>query len=311
MNYYDILGLKRGASKREITDAYRKRAKEYHPDTNRHDPNAEQKFKALHDAYINLLNFTDRPHTSHNAINPSPTRRNSVKEITLTIYEAINGVHYKIDDANGRCDTCLGAGYVRLKVPSSCPYCGGTGNSAYKNRGPLSINVVCAHCDGSGRTMRRNCFECHGFGTKAGAGLIIDLPAGCLAGDSFTIENGFSNTENNVKGDLELLIALKPDPRFRVLGKDIEMQVMIDVWEAVLGVSKKNIVGPCGDNHTFSIPSGTMHGQRIRIKNMGMRKMTDDLDKGDLILIVSIMIPNGDDPKIKEAYRRLRDELIT
>lgn len=311
MNFYNILGLNPGASKKEIIAAYRKKAKEYHPDINGNDPSLKRKFTELHEAYKNLLDNIDLPIgrvRSTFSENLTAVRLNSIKEIKLTLYEAINGIHYKIDDANSVCDTCNGAGHIRLKEPSACPYCDGTGNSAHKKRGALSINIVCTHCEGSGKTMRRKCFECHGFGTKAGRGLIVDLPAGCLVGESFVIENGFSNQENNVKGDLELLIALKSEPGFRVLGKDIEMQVYVDVWDAVLGCGKE-IYGPGGNLHKFSIPAGTNHGRRIRLKNMGMRQKTEDIDKGDLIIIVCIKIPNGENPKIKEAFTRLRKDL--
>ena len=312
MNSYQILGVKPGASKQEITAAFRKKAKECHPDINRHDLTLERKFKELNDAYRKLLENLDeapaseRPST--HSYRSSPRRVNSIKEIHLTIDEAMNGVHYRIDDVHGHCDTCHGDGFVRLKQPTACPYCGGTGNSAYKDRGPLQIKIVCSHCEGSGKTTRRKCLECHGFGTKAGAGLVIDLPAGCLAGDSFVVENGFSNQDNNVIGDLELLIALKPDPRFRVLGRDIEMHLKLDVWEAVLG-GKKDVHGPDGERYTFNVPRGTPQGRRIRLKDMGMRKNTDDAEKGDLIAVVFIQIPSGDDPKIKEAYERLRNDL--
>lgn len=313
MNPYEILGVKKGASKQEIISAFRNKAKTCHPDVNRHDPSLEKKFKEINEAYRKLLALGDSSNGVQSEYGESfysdePTRINSVKEIHLTISEAMKGVHYKIDDTNQHCDTCNGEGMLHLKNAISCPYCKGTGNSASHNEGPVFIDVVCSHCAGTGRTTKRQCYECHGYGTKAGAGLVLDLPAGCLAGDSFVVKNGYSNRENNIIGDLELLISIKAERRFRVVGKDIETQVKLNVWDAVLG-GKISVMGPDGEQYQLVIPSGTSHGRRFRLAGMGMRKYTNETEKGDLVVISIIHIPEKLTPKAKEAYERLRREL--
>lgn len=312
MDFFRILGVKANASKQEISVAFRMKAKKLHPDVTGGDPILEKQFKELNDAYRAALEYleTERSSGSMSGAYPSrPQRLNSIKEIHLGLAEAINGTKYRIDDSNGLCDTCGGEGHVRLKQAISCSFCGGTGNSAYRDKGPLQISVVCSNCVGSGKTIKRQCFECHGFGTKAGAGLVVDLPPGCLAGDSFIVENGFSNREKNIIGDLELVVNLKPDPLYKVHGRDIHMQLFVEVWDAVLG-AEKGVVDPGGVNHRVRIKSGTSHGTRLRVRNMGMRRNTDDQEKGDLIISVAVLIPTSDDPKIKEAYERLRRHFV-
>lgn len=241
MNNYEVLGISPGASKKEVVEAYRKKAKEFHPDLNPDNPDAAKRFKEINDAYRAITSYgvTRDVTETFSATHDYPPRRvNSVKEITLTIEEAINGVLYRIDDADERCDTCSGGGEICLKYPIPCHYCKGTGVSTNKNSGLLHIDVVCSHCDGTGKSTRQKCGECHGFGVKSGAGLVIELPPGCLAGDSFIVENGYSNPSRNIIGDLEVVIAIKKDPRYRIVGSDIEMELKLEVWEAVLGASK-------------------------------------------------------------------------
>lgn len=314
MSPYEILGVKRGSDKERVVSAYRKLAKQYHPDANPNDPKASDRFAEINNAYQAILKELDNPSPVNSFFNPAkpnrPKRTNRIiqKEITISLNEAINGTVYVVEGGSGPCLDCHGEGFHRSKHVVRCDVCNGSGVSGYGERGIIQVKLICDHCAGSGKTTRIRCHTCYGFGSSPKHALNVEIPKGTLDGDVLLVEGGANDPEGNVVGDLELTVKIAPNGVYRTNGIDIETRVVVDVWDAALG-SQRTVKSPDGTQYKLNIPAGTAHGTKFTLQGQGIRKLLEDGETGNLVAILAIKIPDASAGKEKEAYERLRDSL--
>jgi molecular chaperone DnaJ len=217
-DYYEVLGVVRSASAKEIADAYRKLAIKYHPDSYPDDDEASVRFKEAAEAYEVLGDSEKRSvydRYGHSGLNAGtgggtgfrdvedifdafgdifgfgdmfgggrrrrgPRRGADIKaEVVLDLEEAIAGVNKEIKFRRSKlCDGCQGSGARAGSHPITCTHCGGRG-AVVQSAGILRVQTTCSACHGSGRVITDPCKQCHGKGYEAEAvSLNVDIPAG-------------------------------------------------------------------------------------------------------------------------------------
>ncbi len=232
-NYYDILGIDKNASQDEIKSAYRKLAKQYHPDVNK-SPGAETKFKEVSEAY-DVLSDPDKklqydtygtvgdtgaeeaydPFGGFNPFGGFGRRPRQTAEkgdnakitINLTLQEMYEGIHKKIRMKKKiTCPHCHGSG-SETNETTICSECNGSGWKVQTERTQFGIEqrmTPCPHCHGTGRYVKNPCNHCGGQGIIDGQEEIeFDVPAG-MSEDTYFVLPGKGNMgpHRGVPGDL-------------------------------------------------------------------------------------------------------------
>ena len=304
MNPYEILGVPPSAGKQEISAAFRKKAKDCHPDLYPSDKSAEVRFIQLKKAYEEAVaNFVGlqaaRP--------PRPNRatRTIRREVTLSVPEVVRGTTVRMPGSSGPCLGCGGEGHLRSNHAVACGTCGGSGISGYREKGIIRVKVACPDCAGSGRTTRITCVECGGYGSAPSVALDVDVPPGCRDGDVLSVPGGSSDPERGIAGDLEIVVRVKEGDGWRIVRDDIEKDVEIPVWDAVLG-TELAVEGPDGRRFKLTVPPGSQSGRRFRLKGQGY---AGGGTRGDFVAVLGIAVPNPADPDVRRAFERLRDDI--
>lgn len=228
MDYYAVLGVGNKATQEEIKSAYRKLAKQYHPDVRPNDIEAEQKFKQISEAYETLSDENKRaqydnpwrPFDASSGMNfesfnfnfggnifeeffgPSRRQINRNLEIQLTVepkYFILGGSHQVNLARYIFCYTCQGGGGEK----STCHICKGTGRISY-TQGAYMLNTQCNSCSGSGQTIAVPCEICHGKGKQLiNETVTIQIPQNCPVQAAFKVEGrGHAEIQNMPPGDL-------------------------------------------------------------------------------------------------------------
>ena len=218
-DYYAVLGVDRKASQDQIKKAYRKLARQYHPDRNPGDKAAEERFKQISQAYDVLGDadkrkeydrgpavFTGAPGGGFGGFDvggfgdilsnlfgggataretrPRPQRgRDREADLSITIDQAINGAQVPLSvPTSETCRTCGGTGAKPGTAPAVCPRCQGRGIES-QGQGMFSISTPCQRCGGSGTIIEDPCPTCHGSGaTRIVKRYRVNIPAGVREG---------------------------------------------------------------------------------------------------------------------------------
>ena len=222
-DYYEVLGVERSADDREIKKAYKRLAMKYHPDRNRDDPEAEEKFKEVKEAYEILTDEQKRAaydRYGHAGVDPNmgaggggfgaggadfgdifgdvfgdifgggrrqqrASRGADLRyNMELTLEEAVRGVSKEIKVPTlVGCDECHGSGARAGSQPQTCPTCHGTGQVQMR-QGFFAVTQPCPHCRGKGKIIKDPCRKCHGEGRfQKTKTLNVKIPAGVDTGD--------------------------------------------------------------------------------------------------------------------------------
>src|SRR6266850_186653 len=325
-DYYEVLGIKRGASDDEIKKAYRKLARKFHPDLNPGDKTAEEQFKQLQEAYDVLseaenrklydqygenwravkagagvpppgwegaqrtaggpppggFDFSDFDFSSFGGAGgfdfgdlfgrPGRSARRSSRgrdveaELELSLEEAHRG----------------GRRTLQLQAAEACPTCNGTGEKD---------NKPCPTCGGDGRVLKPKTIE-------------VNIPAGVRDGSTIRLAGQGGAALNGAQpGDLYLHIRLRPHPVFIVRGDDLEVELPIAPWEAVLGAK---VEAPTIDGKVeLTVPPGAQSGQRLRLRGQGLNKRKGG--RGDEYVRLKIVVPKEISPEEHRLYEELRN----
>jgi DnaJ-class molecular chaperone len=291
-DYYEVLGVKRGASDDEIKKAYRKLARKFHPDLNPGDKNAEGQFKQLQEAYDVLAKAEDRKLYDEYGDNwravkagagvpppPGPEPRAGA---------------YDFNDFDfGRFSSGGSGGFDIFEEL----FGGARGRGQPRGRGrdveaELELSLEEAHRGGR-RTLQMQGAE---------KTIDVNIPAGVLDGSTVRLAGqGGAGANGSEPGDLYLHIRLLPHPVFTVKGDDLEVELPLAPWEAVLGA---NVEAPTLDGKVaVKIPAGARSGQRLRLRGQGLNKRSGG--RGDEYARLKIVVPK----EVSAEERRLYEEL--
>lgn len=346
-DYYEVLGIDRGASADEIRAAYRRLAKEYHPDINK-SAEAEERFKEINEAYAILSDDEKRAsydrfgHSGVNGIPPdfsfdfgfgdifeqffgatmggrrrqhAPRRGTDLRyDIELEFEEAVFGVEREIEFSRLEvCSTCQGSGAEPGTSPVRCTNCDGSGEVRQVRQTFLGsmVNVTtCPNCRGRGETITSPCRTCAGRGLERNSiRKVIEIPAGVDEGTQIRLSGeGEPGMNGGPTGNLYVIVHVKPHRYFRRRNSDVIVDLEINVAQAALG-AKVNVPTVDGDA-LLTIPAGTQTGKVIRMRGKGIPHLRRN-GRGDQKVIITVAIPRALKPEQRELFEQLADTLGT
>ena len=339
-DYYEILGVSRTASENEIKKAYRKLARKHHPDLNPNDAAAEERFKDLQTANEVLSDAENRKkydkygenwrHTEQYEAAEAANARRAESPFGAGNYRRTTNANEGNFDFNnfdfnfGNAGSAGGGIFDELFNRA-----GRGGNSARTtepNRGrdieatlELSLEdanrggrhslqlqsvVVCPTCNGSGVVNGAVCPTCGGSGQVIEPKTIeTNIPTGVRNGATLKIAGkGGTGANGKPAGDLYLKIRVLPHPKFTTSGDNLETEIAVAPWQAVLG---DKIQVPTIDGQVeMKIPPNTQNGSRLRLREQGLNKRKGG--RGDQFVRLKIEIPTNASDEERRLYEELR-----
>jgi molecular chaperone DnaJ len=303
---YSVLGVSRQANADEIKAAFRRLAREHHPDRNPNDASAEQRFREINEAYQVLSDpnrrarfdatgsdrsapgpgpgntgqaggfggFEDLLGELFGALGRRPTSRGDMRLVVeVSFREAALGctksLSYERIDACGDCDGSGGKAGAGFRT---CAACGGAGRISGSIGGWFAVRTeqVCPQCGGRGRLPKVACAGCQGRGLASDKRTIdVKLPPGIEAGAALPVAGGGSRPAPGAPtGDLELVVQINPDPMFTREGDDVVSELPVTFVQAALGAELG--VDTLRGRQTLRIPAGSRSGDELRLKGMGV-----------------------------------------
>ncbi len=298
-DYYKILGVDRNASEKEIKKAYRKLARQYHPDMNPGDKTAEKTFKEINEAYEVLSDADKRAKYDQLGANYQQWQRMGG--------QGAGGFNWSDWMAGGtpggsyRVEFHEGGGPDFSDFFSSI-FGGGTRTrETYRQpiRGrdleqPIEITLEEAF-KGTERVLNRG-----------GKRRTIRIPPGAREGTRIRVANeGEPGYAGGQQGDLFLIVSIKPHPAFERQEDDLYTDLKVDLYTAVLG--GEVYVPTLAGDVKLRIPPGTQSGQTIRINGRGMPHLKNPDQKGDLYARVLVQIPTNLSAEERTLFERLAE----
>ena len=324
-DYYKILGVSKGASADDIKKSYRKLARKYHPDVNPGNKAAETHFKEINEAYEVLSDPEKRKQYDRfgSSWNTPGGMRGGTATRTRTYTRTPSPDDIMGDDPTGWGDF-FDALFNRRPSPSGT---GTTPRDFGQRRGedieqPVEItfreaytgttrvyNVQspepCPNCKGTGKIGLRPCSNCGGTGvvTKQRK-LEVRIPPGADNGSRIKVTGeGQVGISGGQRGDLILVVRVKPDPLFERKGDDLTVDVPIPLTMAILG-GEAPIPTPDGKRLILTIPAETQNGQSFRLSGKGMPHVRSQ-GAGNLFARIQVQLPQRLSSRERELFEEL------
>jgi molecular chaperone DnaJ len=337
-DYYEILGLQKGASEEDIKKSYRKLAKKYHPDVNK-DEDAEAKFKEINEAYDVLGDVEKRQKYDlfgHNEPSSNPfsgfetfIRRQNARgrdvqvNVGLTLEECYTGCEKEVSyNVLKMCGGCSGNGSKDGNSIHTCTTCGGSGQHIkVVTRGGhiMQMASTCQSCGGAGRVIVEKCNQCSGSGMEVETETAnIVFPRGVQHGNAVSGQGRghYSRVRGAERGDVIFVVVEIPHETFKRDGMDLTYKCKVSYADLVLG-AKVEIPALMGNNVRFSIPPGTQINKIFRLKAKGMPilnlhpniKPVEGYEEafGSLNVEISLEIPTNCSEEEKAIIEKLRE----
>lgn len=276
-DYYDTLGVSRGAPAEEIKRAYRKLARKYHPDVSK-EKNAEAKFKDLQEAYEVLkdpekrasYDQLGRDYRPGQQFRPPPDWEQHFGR---------SGTH-RFSDLNGFSD------FFSSLFGNAAGNAAGDAHAAPEEEaGTLEITVEEAFSGARRRVTLR----------EAGRSRQVDVQVPPGIGDGQSLRIGGAG-----RPALRFRIKVRSHALYAVSGKDVQVELPLAPWEAALGT--KVPVPTLGGTVDLTIPPGAQSGQKLRLRGRGMPGSPN----GDQFVVIKLVTPPGDTREAREAYERMK-----
>ncbi|MGD2059717.1 MAG: molecular chaperone DnaJ [Acidimicrobiia bacterium] len=347
-DYYAILGVDRSATTEEIKKAFRRVARETHPDANPHDTEAEAKFKRAAEAY-EVLSDPDRRrrYDRGDTIDLSdlfggvgslddllrsvfgdsglfggrpyrpPRGRDVMVRTTISLEEAASGAEAVVEyRAHMSCEECAGTGARPGSDPITCPDCAGAGQVRMAQRsifGTMMSVTTCPTCGGVGSLIPDPCPECGGEGARPETVQVnVEVPPGVSSGTRLRLSGrGESGGRAGQAGDLFVEIDVAPDSRFERQDSDLVHRAVIGIAEATLG-TRIDVPSIDGEHIDLEIPAGTQPGASFRFAGKGMPHL-GRRQRGDLHVITEVTIPESlseEEADLMRSWAELRGERV-
>ncbi|WP_411953483.1 molecular chaperone DnaJ [Alkalibacillus sp. S2W] len=342
-DYYDVLGVSQDASKDEIKKAYRKLARQYHPDVSEEE-NADEKFKEAKEAYETLSDDQKRQQYDRfghdggqqgqggfgaegfgdfsdifdmffgggGRRDPNAPRQGQDLQYTmeLSFEEAIFGKDTSIQIPKDEdCETCDGSGAKPGANVSTCSHCGGSGQMNVEQNTPFGRVVnrrVCQHCSGTGQFVEEKCTTCGGDGkVRKHQKIDLNIPGGIDDGQQIRVTGqGGPGVNGGPPGDLFVLVRVKRHEFFERDGDDILCEIPITFTQAALGDELE--VPTVHGRVKLKVPAGTQTGTHFRLKGKGAPNV-HGYGQGDQHILVKVMVPKNLSDRQKELLREFHE----
>ena len=293
-DYYEILGVKKSASEEEIKKAYRTLAKKYHPDKNKGNKEAENRFKEISEAYAVLSDKEKREQydrLGREAFSFGAGGQNPFAGFDFGQFRARASRGGGGGAGGGRRSTGSAGGFTDIFSDLFGGAAGGfdpmpTGGSDITAE--LTIDFRDAVL---GTTMDL---------TVNGSHIKVKIPEGVADGQTIRLRGKGSPGSGGPPGDLNVLVHVRPHPFFERRGEDIHIDLPITVGEAIRGaeIEVPTVHGPV----RAKIPPGTQGGQTFRLSGKGVKK------KGDHYYRVEIVVPRSVPPEVADAVAKLETQ---
>ena len=322
-DYYTVLGVKRDADEKEIRRAYRRLARKHHPDVNAGDKAAEERFKEINAAYEVLSDpekrrkydlygdqwqYADQFEAARRQGGGQGggqrfvwTSRGSpaggfdmgglgvdgLGDLLSGFFGGGRARSRRGEDVQHMTEVTLEEAYhgttrvLQLQSEERCPTCGGSGEV---------VGAVCHSCQGAGVRVRPRRLE-------------VKIPPGVTDGSRVRVAGEGRPGRDGRKGDLYLIISVRPHPRFTRRGDDLHTEVEVPLVDAVLGgeVEVPTLKGKA----MLKIPPLTQNGRVFRMAGLGMPHLGGS-GKGDLYARVKVILPAELSPEERELFEKLR-----
>jgi curved DNA-binding protein len=312
-DYYKILGVDKNASEKEIKKAFRRLARQYHPDVNPDDAHAEERFKEINEAHEVLSDKEKRrkydqlgadwQRWQQQGGGPGdfdwgrwttgrPGQRGNVRYATPEDLQDLFGGDSPFSDFFSQIFGGMGGGM------GGSPRGGGYRQQIRPQRGqnyeqPVEITLQEAY-NGTTRILQ-----------KDGQRLEVKIPAGAKTGTRVRMSgHGGQGVAGGQSGDLFLRVRVLPDPRFERKGSDLHTTVPADLYTLVLGGEVR--VPTMTGNVVLTIPAGTQSGRTFRLRGKGMPHLRQPKENGDIYAKVEVRLPTRLTPRQQELFEELR-----
>jgi DnaJ-class molecular chaperone len=306
---YEVLGVPRGASAAAIKSAYRKLAKKHHPDSNKNDPKAADRFSELNSANEIIGDEDKRKQFDRGEIDAEGKPR----------FQGFPG-----GGQRGR--GAAGGGFESRTFRT-----GGAGPGGFGGAGGFEdiLNSMFSGARGGARPGAGSTFEFDPGGIALdldlnvamavsleesvnggekrvrlpnGKELNVKIPAGVVAGQQIRLKGQGETAAGHPPGDLLITVSIAPHAFFKVDGSDLRVDLPITLYEAVLGGKVR--VPTLGNPVELSIPKNTSSSRTFRLKGKGLPKAGA---VGDLFVTTRIMLPDGNDAELEALMQKWRD----
>jgi molecular chaperone DnaJ len=323
---YEVLGVARRATQEEIRQAFRRLARESHPDVRRDDPHATERFKEINEAYHVLSDparrgqydrfgrvdagvpadggsspfddifemfFGARPGVRTDE-RQGPERGADLRyDLEIALEDVARGVERTIPLTRlETCPACFGTGAERGSRPEQCAACRGTGEARHVQRtmfGMMTQIGPCPRCGGTGVYIAHPCAKCRGAGrTDVAREVTVAIPAGVDDGAHLRLAGeGEAGVRGGPRGDLYVVVHVAPHPVFTRRGRDLFADVDVSMVVAALG-GEVTVKG-LEREETAVVPPGTQPGEVITLRGRGLPDARGG--RGHLHLTARVAIP--------------------
>jgi molecular chaperone DnaJ len=339
-DYYEILGVPRGATPDELRKAYRRLAHQYHPDKNPGNPEAAESFKEASEAYA-ILSDPEKRTTydrfGHEGLGAATGGEPFAGFDPFSTFSDLFNEFFG-GDVFGRSRRSRSAGRrgadlrYDLEVPfeaaalgleeqitipkhKGCPDCGGLGGErdlcqrcgglgqVHLQQGFFRISRTCDGCRGSGQSLRRRCDTCRGAGrVETVQKLAVRIPPGVDSGVRLRLNGeGEAGYDGGAPGDLYVVVRVRPHPLFERDGTDLECEVPISIAQASLGCDVE--VPTLDGKEQVHVPPGTQSGETMVLRSRGLPRLGGG-PRGDQRVRIFVEVPT----RLTDEQRRVLEE---